>query len=160
LGDYFPCRITEAITFDIENYDYKSEYITELSNSIFVLCPSGNNPETFRHYEAMEAGAIPIFTRISPEFDFVGEIWVNYPGPIFDSWRDAINFLVEYINDLQYVENLRSLVTNWYGEFKEIIKDRVANIVNTGFSDFNNDEYKAYYFPSNNYLLYQNDNTI
>ena len=27
------------------------EYAVEMLTSVFVLCPAGNNPETFRHYE-------------------------------------------------------------------------------------------------------------
>lgn len=36
------------------------DYIALLNNTIFAPCPSGNNPETFRQYEALELGAIPI----------------------------------------------------------------------------------------------------
>jgi len=36
------------------------EYKIEMLNSKFVLCPSGSKQETFRFYETLEAGAIPI----------------------------------------------------------------------------------------------------
>jgi hypothetical protein len=38
------------------------EYMMQLAQAGFVLCPMGNNPETFRFYEALEAGAIPLIT--------------------------------------------------------------------------------------------------
>eukprot|EP01033_Poteriospumella_lacustris_P004271 gene4269-3050_t len=40
------------------------EFLGELTNTIFVLCPSGNNPETFRLFEALETGAIPVMLRV------------------------------------------------------------------------------------------------
>ena len=36
------------------------DYASALSTSILALVPGGNNPETFRHWEAWEAGAIPV----------------------------------------------------------------------------------------------------
>ncbi len=40
-----------------------TQYITLAAQSAFVLCPSGNNPETFRLREALEVGAIPLMIR-------------------------------------------------------------------------------------------------
>ena len=38
----------------------ESEYLEILQNSTFVACPVGQNPETYRLYEALEAGCIPV----------------------------------------------------------------------------------------------------
>ncbi len=38
----------------------ETEYVGVLLNSIFVPCPRGNNYESFRIYEALEHGAIPL----------------------------------------------------------------------------------------------------
>ena len=51
---------------DYHKWTYE-EYITRLVDTGFVLCPEGNNPETFRHYEALEVGAVPLFVR--PPFE-------------------------------------------------------------------------------------------
>ena len=41
--------------YDVEGQDGHQwsleEYAVEMLSSVFVLCPAGNNPETFRHYE-------------------------------------------------------------------------------------------------------------
>jgi hypothetical protein len=51
-------------------------YLEKLSNTVFALCPPGNNPETFRIYEALESGAIPIIIRPSKDIDFtVSSMW-------------------------------------------------------------------------------------
>ena len=47
---------------DYHKWTYE-EYIVKLVDTGFVLCPEGNNPETFRHYEALEVGAVPLFVR-------------------------------------------------------------------------------------------------
>jgi GR25 family glycosyltransferase involved in LPS biosynthesis len=40
------------------------DYLDLLSDTIFVPCPRGNNIETFRFYEALERGCIPVFTEL------------------------------------------------------------------------------------------------
>jgi GR25 family glycosyltransferase involved in LPS biosynthesis len=40
-----------------------SDYSTLLSHTQFVPVPGGNNPETFRLYEALEHGCIPVYVR-------------------------------------------------------------------------------------------------
>ncbi|ETO21637.1 hypothetical protein RFI_15566, partial [Reticulomyxa filosa] len=44
------------------------EYKSTLLNSVFTISPSGNNPETFRLWEAMGHGSIPIFAMDSNYF--------------------------------------------------------------------------------------------
>jgi hypothetical protein len=44
----------------------KEAYLKLLSESIFAPCPAGNNPETFRLYEALECGTIPLVVGQNP----------------------------------------------------------------------------------------------
>lgn len=47
------------------------DYIIQIAQAAFILCPLGNNPETFRLYEALEVQAIPIVmmtTQINSNF--------------------------------------------------------------------------------------------
>ena len=46
----------------------KYEYIDLMRASIFVLCPTGLNPETQRPHQAFELGAIPLFLRVTPAY--------------------------------------------------------------------------------------------
>ena len=48
-----------------------AEHLTALENTVFALCPRGNNVETFRFYEALETAAIPILTRVDIQEDFL-----------------------------------------------------------------------------------------
>ena len=51
-------------------------YAELLNRSKFVLCPRGTNPGTFRFYEAMECGAIPVY--ISNQFILPYQDEVNW----------------------------------------------------------------------------------
>ena len=49
-----------------------ANHLNMLLDSVFALCPRGNNLETFRFYEALESGAIPIFVKgSSVDYDFI-----------------------------------------------------------------------------------------
>eukprot|EP01041_Mallomonas_annulata_P006486 gene6486-13091_t len=82
---------SDGISKGIHPFSY-DEYIKVMSNSVFSPCPGGNNPETFRHYEALELGTIPLFVRPVAERDFT-IFWKNYPGPIFSSWTELDPYL-------------------------------------------------------------------
>jgi len=73
LAGLASCEFTVNVS---ESETYIS-YLHTLSNVIFALCPAGNNPETFRIYEAMERGAIPILIRPAEiDIDFIrSEMW-------------------------------------------------------------------------------------
>jgi len=59
------------------------QYAEILDNSKFVLCPWGGSPETFRIWEALRAGCIPIVQRqpIRPWFI------ENWPCPELKDWK-------------------------------------------------------------------------
>ena len=49
-----------------------ANHLDMLLETVFALCPRGNNFETFRFYEALESGAIPVVVKGSSlEYDFL-----------------------------------------------------------------------------------------
>lgn len=51
------------------------KYVSLLNDSKIVLCPHGaNSPETFRFFESLKMGAIPLVDRLSP-------LWYNEMAP-------------------------------------------------------------------------------
>jgi hypothetical protein len=69
-----------------------------LSQTVFVPCPAGNSPETFRIYEALELGGIPLIVSPDPQDDFLSEeLWKDYPGPTFSSWHEAAKYVRKFI---------------------------------------------------------------
>lgn len=92
------------------------EYVAILSQTVFTPCPAGNNPETFRHYEALELGSIPLIIRQHPDYDFL-QAWKGYPGPIFKNWEEALKF-TSTISPSE-VDILQENIILWYEKFRE-----------------------------------------
>ena len=71
-------------------------YSAIMEDSIFVPCPSGNNPETIRLYDALELGCIPIplphdFLVSKAALASHGSV----PFPLLESWSELPQFLKE-----------------------------------------------------------------
>jgi len=60
---------------------FTKEYAKAILNSQFVLCPAGWGPATYRLFETMEMGRVPV--TLSDE-------WVPPPGPRWDEFSIAL----------------------------------------------------------------------
>ena len=91
------------------------EYYKLMARSKIVLCPNGNiSPDSFRLYEALEAGCIPIVE--SPYFWL--KMFKTIPFPIIGNdfnWRNAINLILRDYH--LYKQN----VDKWWKTTKESI---------------------------------------
>ena len=75
-------------------------------DSIFTLSPSGHNPETFRLYEAAEAGSIPIVDNTNA---LNSEIACN------DPWRPFIDSGAPFVW-IQNWDNIESILQQLHAE--------------------------------------------
>lgn len=100
-------------------------YAEVLLKSKFVLCPRGwVNLETFRVYEALEAGAIPItlsFTRWQPERP---SYWIRVFGedPPFihkTTWKEAILEAKRISQDSEEYNRLHNKCTSFWRRYKK-----------------------------------------
>ena len=66
-----------------------AEYRDLLKSSQFVPVPRGNSPETFRLYEALENGCVPLYVRSDGDDVFWNWIHLKLPLLEFRSWTDA-----------------------------------------------------------------------
>lgn len=145
-NDITPC--TAIIKQPTEKMEYHS-YIDLLSKSTFILCPAGNNPETFRLYEALEVGAIPLFVRPSAEISYLQyKYWDNYPGPIFNSWDDLKPFFRNMTEN--YANELQRNVAIWYKDFIENVQHNVSQTMVKVFHDDDNCKLQTNNNDSNN----------
>lgn len=67
----------------------REETLSVLLNTWCVPCPAGNNAETFRVYEALEAGAVPVLVKeggMEAYLDYLGR-WV--PLLVANDWQHA-----------------------------------------------------------------------
>jgi hypothetical protein len=99
----------------------REQYVGEVLNSKFIPCPGGMNPETFRLYEALELGAIPLYVRQEGD-----ELYFNYLSNIIptiinmDSWEYATKLVVHMINKPEFMEQYRnSIMKEWIASKKK-----------------------------------------
>ncbi len=91
--DFLPNKLSYTAGWCGEGSLGPEEYRTILAMSIFAPCPPGNyNQETFRLYEALEAGTIPIVLRSTNAQPY--DYWKCIFGTedsiiIVENWEDA-----------------------------------------------------------------------
>jgi hypothetical protein len=84
--------------FNSDDYLSTEKYCDILCRSCYAICPQGHaNNDTFRIYEALEAGAIPVVLKNSESHPFNPSYWYYlFPGEkdlpfvMADSWEDAL----------------------------------------------------------------------
>lgn len=89
----------------------RSDYYELLTECISVPAPSGpQTPDSFRAYEALEAGAVPILDLNCPR-DQDGELYWNavlgegHPLPSVSHWTDAIKIIDDIADAWPHVNN-------------------------------------------------------
>ena len=100
-------------------------YSDKLYSSIFVPCVRGNNLETFRFYEALECGAIPIYVKEEndPFFSFVSE---KLPIIALDNWHDALHFMKILLRNREKLMQYRTEILQKWKAWKEELKEGLA----------------------------------
>jgi hypothetical protein len=123
-GEYY-CNVNSAWQSDdsLSTKDYKKI----LEQSIFTPCPRGNSSvDTFRLYEAIEAGSIPVVVKDDYWSDLLGE---NHPFIQVSNWKKAaadIEYLSKQVN---WQEDYSSKLRDWWKEYKSNITVKIKNII-------------------------------
>lgn len=106
-------------------------YSAIMEDSIFAPCPSGNNSETIRLYDALELGCIPIslsheFLLSSDALALIGPV----PFPILGSWEDLPEFLrkmrAQIATKPSEIIALQQRCVAWWGDYKSAIQKKIA----------------------------------
>jgi len=106
----------------------REETLSILLNSWCVPCPSGHNGETFRFYEALEAGAVPIVVREGNEA-FLKYVTSHFQIMIANSWQHAAELVYTLKQQPEVYEKYRlGILMGWEG-MKKKAKDDVANML-------------------------------
>lgn len=97
----------------------RQEYYAEISKAKVVPAPKGNiSPDSFRLYEALEVGAVPI----AENKEFWKSLFHSYPFPVLsNSWKGLQSEIMRISNDIQY----RNEVFSWWQQEKLRIKDLI-----------------------------------
>jgi hypothetical protein len=107
-------------------------YSAIMEDSVFAPCPSGNNPETIRLYDALELGCIPVslpheFLSSPKALAMIGPV----PFPILSSWSELPGFLEEMqlkrVSNPNEIESLQQRCIGWWADFKLAKQEQIYN---------------------------------
>jgi hypothetical protein len=81
----------------------------------------GNNTETFRVYEALECGCIPLYVKQGDK-DMHADYLMNEIGIMpSSSWEEATKLMEHLLKNLSLLENYRTMILNrWVGLKKKL----------------------------------------
>ena len=119
IKDYYYGTVTGKII-------KSDEYSEILSSTIFLPCPNGTvHPESYRLYEALECGCIPIVENSYRYFD---RAYPNNPFIKVDKWADAKK-LINFSNENQIKEKQKEC-NLWWMKYKRNLKESILEKVN------------------------------
>ena len=104
------------------NMTKKDKYISDLSKSKFCPILRGNNVETFRLYEALEVGCIPIYIRQPDDDLFWKMISDNLSIAEIHTWNGGALFIQDLLNNPDKAEQYRTTLYNKWILWKDTIK--------------------------------------
>lgn len=97
----------------------QDEYMNILLNSKFVPAPGGVNAETYRFYEALECGAVPVYVRQEGDDNFIQILRGRIPIADLPSWDHAAAFMYELSNNVAVLESYRNNCLVAWREWKK-----------------------------------------
>jgi hypothetical protein len=114
-----PNRVKFFDDWNSPNQVSREEYISTLLDTIFVPCPGGQNPETYRFYEVLECGCIPVLVKEGNDSLYHAFISANLQVLIVSSWAEAASLMVQLYNDKNLLETYRHNILSGWRVWKE-----------------------------------------
>lgn len=119
-------------TFDWGRADKKSLTVSEcrelMLDTIFVPCPGGwANMDSFRVYEALECGCIPIVENFPSEY--FRSFFPDHPFITINSWKEAVDIVKTYLSDTDALEKKRIECYVWWTEYKKNLNQNLVSII-------------------------------
>jgi len=158
------CIVDNSREFHTHTEEDKKIYVTELTQSLFVLCPRGSSPSSYRLFETMSLGRCPVI---------ISDEWVEIDGPDWDQCSIRVperdipridSILRERENEgVALGKNARN---EWEAHFTEplVYQNYLDNILDLYTSEFQAtksiDQYRRYwkshrFLKNNNWTLAQ-----
>jgi len=95
------------------------EYAAILEESVFSPCPIGmQNLDSFRVYESLEAGCIPIVER-RPNHDYFACLFGSHPMITIDNWNQAPAIIADLLHDAHVLEARRKQCEAWWITYRD-----------------------------------------
>jgi hypothetical protein len=114
----FFCHKTQKFNEKIISVDDMSEV---LSSTEFIPCPNGFfHPETYRLYEALECGGIPI---VENAYKYYERLFPNNPFVKIDIWAEAKPIINGWGSD--QIKQKREECNIWWSRYKNELQDSI-----------------------------------
>jgi hypothetical protein len=105
-----------------------ADYRALMDETTVVPCPGGwSNLDTFRCYEALEAGCVPIVEK-RPGFDYFTHLLGVHPFPAVANWVEGAA-LVRRLESSGQLEPLRAACAGWWADYKPRLRAEMAVFV-------------------------------
>jgi hypothetical protein len=93
-----------------------------------VPCPPGNNIETFRLYEALECGCIPLYVKSENDNTYV-EWLQNEIGLLpVSNWDEAAQLMNTFMREKEVMESYRNALLVRWKTWKERLGTQVRKV--------------------------------
>lgn len=100
-----------------------ADYSSMCAKSHFMPCPGGQNQETFRFYESLEHGSIPLYIKSQGTDLFYDYVTKHLPLIILDSWENAKKAMLELVREpTEYNAYRKSILLAWAAWKKQLIQ--------------------------------------
>jgi GR25 family glycosyltransferase involved in LPS biosynthesis len=106
----------------------ESEYMDLVMKSKCVICPSGQNVETFRFYEALECGSVPVFIDSEETTKWLQSVFGDLhkiPFIRIKNWSHAAELLEGFSTNSKEFERYRSNIMQMWSNYKVVLKDTI-----------------------------------
>ena len=125
LSDIEPSFFHKTKKFNEKIIDV-SEMSGILTSTEFIPCPNGFvHPETYRLYEALECGCIPI---VENAYKYYDRLFPNNPFIKVDRWIEAKLVIREWGND--QIKQKREECRTWWSQYKNQLQEFIINKIN------------------------------
>lgn len=120
-----PYRLHQTAGWDTADALPVGAYRALMDDSVFVPCPTGfASLDSFRVFEALEAGCIPIVERRDGE-EYFAAAYGPHPMPVVRDWAEAPG-LIRRMNEAGRVEAVRRACHGWWQALKHDTRARLA----------------------------------
>lgn len=106
----------------------REESLAILLNSWTVPCPRGQNAETFRFYEALEAGAVPILVKEEGMDVYLNYLSRFFPLLVANDWKHAAELIYTLKAQPQVYEQYRAQILMAWQKLKGDVKGWIKTI--------------------------------
>lgn len=112
-----------------------TEYYKKLASAKVAPCPSGpETPDTFRLFEALETGCIPIADTRTPKGDFLDDYWTFFfgeepPFPVLTNYEQLPGYTQDAVERWKPLSN--TILAWWVGKKRQMALDLQQDVFET-----------------------------